>query len=185
MQLDRGVYPRGDGRASPTFLKVGGGWRIGYFNQYVALGSSDGYAKSGDKWYLRVYLCWGYIIFIDCQLLVIVGIPVMARGNRDLKLYYKCVAYVFVNSTNPYIAQYKLRRFWLLTTALGCRRPPGLVCGRIGSARLRRRTLVIRNSVGGWRMESFKLTVIRKLNIGQSYKCESEYKKVCIWILVL
>ena len=30
-----------------------------------------------------------------------------------------------------------------------------LVCGCIGLARLRRRTLAIRESIGGWRMESF------------------------------
>ena len=54
----------GVGEQSPTFLKVGG-WRIGYFNyKYVALRSSDGYAKSGDKWYLRVYAKVTY--FMDC-----------------------------------------------------------------------------------------------------------------------
>ena len=47
--------------------------------------------------------------FYRLLLVVTLGIPVMPRVNTDLKLYYKL--YVFVNSTNPYIAQYKLRRF--------------------------------------------------------------------------
>ena len=47
--------------------------------------------------------------FYRLLLVVTLGIPVMPRVNKDLKLYYKCVC--FVNSTNPYIAQYKLRRF--------------------------------------------------------------------------
>ena len=49
--------------------------------------------------------------FYRLLLVVTLGIPVMPRVNRDLKLYYKCVAYVFANSTNPYITQYKLRKF--------------------------------------------------------------------------
>jgi len=52
----KGVYPRGESNL-PHFLK----WRVEglvtNLKLYVALGSSDGYAKSGDKWYLRVYLC--------------------------------------------------------------------------------------------------------------------------------
>ena len=47
--------------------------------------------------------------FYRLLLVVTLGIPVMPRVNKDLKLYYKCVC--FVNSTNPYIAQYKFRRF--------------------------------------------------------------------------
>ena len=42
--------------------------------------------------------------FYRLLLVVTLGIPVMPRVNTDLKLYYKL--YVFVNSTNPYIAQY-------------------------------------------------------------------------------
>ena len=57
-----------------------------------------------------------------------------------------------------------------------------LVYGCIGLARLRRRTLVIRESMGDWAVGVWKvLTVIRKLNVDQKYrKCESEYKNVII-----
>ena len=51
------------------------------------------------------------------------------------------------------------------------------LCGCIGLARLRRRTLVIRESIGGWRMVNFN----RMLNVDRKYrKCESKYEKVTI-----
>ena len=52
-----------------------------------------------------------------------------------------------------------------------------LVCGCIGLARLLRRTLAIRESIGDWRMVI--LTVIRMLNVDRKYrKCESKYERV-------
>ena len=58
-----------------------------------------------------------------------------------------------------------------------------LVCGCIGFARLRRRTLVIRESIrksiGGWRRDI--LTVMGVLNVDRKYrKCKSKYEKVII-----
>ena len=58
-----------------------------------------------------------------------------------------------------------------------------LVCGCIGLARLRRRTLVIRESIrksmGGWSRDI--LTVMRVLNVNRKYrKCKSKYERVII-----
>ena len=62
----------------------------------MALGSSDGYVKSGaaiglsdisESTYAKV------TYFYRLLLVVTLGIPVMLRVNRDLKLYYKCVCF--------------------------------------------------------------------------------------------
>jgi len=46
---------------------------------------------------------------------------------------------------------------------------------------LRRRTLVIRESIGGWRIAIFNRYTYAKRNVDLKYrKCESKYEKVII-----